>query len=359
MGFDNYGRWLYNRSFEIIPNSVFGMKKKDYSHLLSSVEDKKQLINEKLYRMASYKGKHSDFMIVQDAIDLTAHYDSILHFYYDKWDIDWTSFNSINDVKICDVPELTIEMPVGDGRTWFAHVKPFIDSVPSAYSSSYKWAEKGLSVVLYLNTADGLNANCLFSKYKEIAPAFKITVIPGKYYISVGDAYEYSNKLVDMTNESNINISNVINPDSDKAVNTYFSYVSYNVIYAIMYCVHCYNHRATISKPGKHKTSKLHEVRIVQISKDDIKAEPTDKLVDLMTYCSAEKHAYKGGHHSSPVEHDRKGFYRRSRGKGDYDLVDGNFIWVGNKQGYYSYVRSTHVNGVKSVKKTVKVYNVK
>lgn len=54
---------------------------------------------------------------------------------------------------------------------------------------------------------------------------------------------------------------------------------------------------------------------------------------------------YQGGHHNSPVEHDRCGHFRKSRGRGDFILEDGVYKYVGNKQGNYSYVSATHVKG--------------
>jgi hypothetical protein len=361
MGFDNYGRWLYNRSLEVIPNSVFGMKKKDYSHLLSSVEDKKKLINEKLYKMASYTGRRTNFAVTHDAIDLTAHYDSILHFYYSALNIDWTIFDYINDVKITDVPELTIEMPTGDGDIWFVHVKPFMDGIPLTYKDKYKWAENGLVASVYLNNAKEFSANCMYSKYKDVTPIFGLAILKDEYHISVGPAYKFDASLVKLSKNSTLGIYNLIDLDSDKPVNAYFVRMSYKIIYAIMYCVHCYNHRDTIQKAGsvEHKIYKEHAVHVVRSSTDNEKAEITDKLVNLNAYHVTGEYTYKGGHHSSPIEHDRKGFYRKSRGRGDYNLVDGFYIFVGNKQGAYSYVRATHVNGTKPASKTVKVYNVK
>jgi hypothetical protein len=345
---------------EIIPNSVFGLKKKEYLHLLSSVEDKKKFINDKLYKKASFRGTYTDFMLTQDAIDMTAHYDSILHFFCNIWDNDWTEFDAINDVKFGDVPELTIEIP-DDERIWFAHVKPFGESVPYAYRDAYGQFNNGLCISVYLNIVDSIKWNHLFLKYKEITPFFKIILTPNSYYICLGDAYDFNKGVIQMADKQHVSLPRMIDLKSDNPGNVFLNFVATNIVYAVMYCIHSYNHRATIARPKSdaNRIYKKHEVHVVQASREGTRAEVTDKLVDLTTYHSAERHAYKGGHHASPIEHDRKGFYRKSRGRGDYDYVNGNFIWVGNKQGKYSYVRSTHVNGVKPVTKSVKVYNVK
>lgn len=72
-----------------------------------------------------------------------------------------------------------------------------------------------------------------------------------------------------------------------------------------------------------------------------------DKVVPLQRYITehASEYVYKGGHHASPVPHERRGFYRRSNGRGDYNFVNGDYIYVGGKQGKYSWVPSTHVGG--------------
>lgn len=72
-----------------------------------------------------------------------------------------------------------------------------------------------------------------------------------------------------------------------------------------------------------------------------------DVVIESLQYTpSANKdYEYKGGYHASPISHERSGYFRRSRGRGDYDLVDGEFVFVGGKLGKYSYVAPCHVNG--------------
>lgn len=81
----------------------------------------------------------------------------------------------------------------------------------------------------------------------------------------------------------------------------------------------------------------------------------TDRYVPLLESTST-KYEPKGGHHASPIEHDRVGHFRRSRGRGDYIKVGDEFVYVGNMHGNYSKVKPAHIGGVKT--ETVKVYKV-
>lgn len=94
-----------------------------------------------------------------------------------------------------------------------------------------------------------------------------------------------------------------------------------------------------------------------------VEVEVEDKLVPLnryiREYVPTVRRKSKGGHHASPIPHDRRGYYRRSRGSGDWDYVNGEFVFVGDKKGKYSYVTATHVGGEKVTKqKPTLIYKV-
>lgn len=113
----------------------------------------------------------------------------------------------------------------------------------------------------------------------------------------------------------------------------------------------------------KVEESVVPQERAISVAKESkIAVEVEDKLVPLRTYLReyvpSKKKAPKGGHHASPVPHDRRGFYRRSRGKGDYDLINGEFVYVGDKKGMYSWVPATHVGEKKIQKKPTYIYKV-
>ena len=63
-------------------------------------------------------------------------------------------------------------------------------------------------------------------------------------------------------------------------------------------------------------------------------------------YRESPKYEYKGGHHASPVEHPRSGYYRKCK-HGSYILSDGEFKFVGKGLGKFSYVKPCLVNAGK------------
>lgn len=113
---------------------------------------------------------------------------------------------------------------------------------------------------------------------------------------------------------------------------------------------------------GSKKKHAVSERAISVAGEPKVEVEVEDKLVPLhrylKEYAPSIRRAYKGGHHASPVPHDRRGYYRRSRGKGDYDLINGEFVFVGNMEGTYSWVSATHVGNKKSDSKPTLIYKV-
>lgn len=114
---------------------------------------------------------------------------------------------------------------------------------------------------------------------------------------------------------------------------------------------------------GEHSESINVKPRAISVAHETkIEVEVEDKLVSLQSYLKeynpSTRQQYKGGHHASPVPHERKGFYRRSRGRGDYALVDNEFIFMPDKTGTYSWVSATHVGGKESNKKPTTIYKV-
>ena len=119
--------------------------------------------------------------------------------------------------------------------------------------------------------------------------------------------------------------------------------------------------KAINGKLDKSTTEK--SVRAVSVAHESkVEVEVEDKLVPLhrylKEYAPTVKRVSKGGHHASPVPHDRRGYYRKSRGRGDYDLINGEFVFVGDMQGTYSWVSATHVGNKKSKKEQTLIYKV-
>lgn len=121
----------------------------------------------------------------------------------------------------------------------------------------------------------------------------------------------------------------------------------------VNHVIYCYLHRDTLKrKNGKAQ----HRYNNCSVHVASTGPKDSDVYVPLLTYAQTHRSTeYKGGHHASPTGHDRRGFYRKSRGRGDYDLVDGKIVYVGDMKGKYSYVSPTHVEGNKN-KTGVKIY---
>lgn len=114
----------------------------------------------------------------------------------------------------------------------------------------------------------------------------------------------------------------------------------------VNHVVRCFKYRQSITRKNS-KAGRSYNSCKVHVARTEKSTE--DTYVPLVTYAYEErqKSEYKGGHHASPKEHDRRGYFRKSRGRGDYDLVNGEIIYVGDMKGKYSKVTPTHVAGKK------------
>jgi hypothetical protein len=118
-----------------------------------------------------------------------------------------------------------------------------------------------------------------------------------------------------------------------------------DVLKCAIHALECYENREVILKKRNKKKESYEECKVHVAN-----ASLGDKIVMLPLHeyaaeCKeSQKHESKGGHHASPVAHTRRGFFRRSRKRGDYILQDGEFIYVGGKKGNYSFVNETTVN---------------
>lgn len=116
------------------------------------------------------------------------------------------------------------------------------------------------------------------------------------------------------------------------------------VVGLINYVIDCYNHRKVLNrsncKVGKHY--KEHEVHTS--TGEGMSYIALTQYVK--NYEPRAKSVYKGGHHQSPIEHERRGHFRRTKKHtGDYDLVNGEFVRVKEGTGEFCIVKPSHVNG--------------
>lgn len=90
-------------------------------------------------------------------------------------------------------------------------------------------------------------------------------------------------------------------------------------------------------------------VRSIMVAKQDPECD-TERVLPLVDYVYEYRESkvseYKGGHHASPVSHDRRGYYRKCR-HGSYIRKDGEFVEVPKGTGNFTYVRATIVNAHK------------
>lgn len=118
-----------------------------------------------------------------------------------------------------------------------------------------------------------------------------------------------------------------------------------DILKVTAYVVYAYNNRHSYIRKRKKKeiVRNVHKIHESHEGKYEVCEIPIESFVrEYEPRIYAE---YKGGHHASPVTHERNGFFRKSRGRGDYDYANGEFVYVGNKLGHYSYVSPTTVNG--------------
>ena len=126
----------------------------------------------------------------------------------------------------------------------------------------------------------------------------------------------------------------------------------------LAYTAYMYDNRNLLTRKNGKARKPYEHTKVHCVHREPAITE--DRLTPLHTFVKEYEpstyHSPKGGHHASPVEHDRRAYYRRSRGVGDYDLVNGEFVSVGKGKGKYSLVKATHVDGSK--KKVTKVYKI-
>lgn len=118
-------------------------------------------------------------------------------------------------------------------------------------------------------------------------------------------------------------------------------------VHLASYVGYCIKYKDTLTRKNG-AASKKYEVAKVHVAKPEVcddRVIPLHVYVKEYSYIGKQEH--KGGHHKGPIEHDRRGYYRKSRGVGDYDYVNGEFVYVGKRQGKYSFVKACHISGGK------------
>ena len=122
------------------------------------------------------------------------------------------------------------------------------------------------------------------------------------------------------------------------------------ILMDVLYAAYLWENRGSIFKK-RSEAGKAYERKPMCVQMNHKDEDEEDVIIPLPVHTKRYEpsviRGYKGGHHASPVEHTRRSYYRKSRGRGDYDLVDGKFIYVGRLMGHYTKVRACKVSGIK------------
>lgn len=115
---------------------------------------------------------------------------------------------------------------------------------------------------------------------------------------------------------------------------------SVTIMKIIAHVVRTYKNRnSIIRKNTRHKELKEKAVRAISIPKEGGNEESILTMRDYVQYERREKYEWQGGHHSSPIEHERKGHVRRYRDKDGNIIkeviVRGTTVNKGGKKGIY------------------------
>lgn len=115
---------------------------------------------------------------------------------------------------------------------------------------------------------------------------------------------------------------------------------SVTIMKIIAHVVRTYKHRGSIvRKNTKHKDLAKKAVRAISVASNDTKNEKLVSLKEYVRYERREKYEWQGGHHSSPVEHERREHVRRYRDKEGNVIkeitVRGTTVNKGGEKGIY------------------------
>lgn len=349
MSFNNFGRELYNEAINKVARDVLLKKKKDLERLMKG-KTSEEVISY-VRGVAKRSGRISKFEANKQALGFALNYESGMHYFVDFASSSISIGAGVNSAKIIHEVgnDYTIEFTVTDELTMLGRYIYLGDDAEDCQ--------------IFIDGKRVYSCIVLFGKvYYPTAKSVPVTQPITIAYLLEDTAYFASCGSHPLT----INCAR-------KSVKFKFGehMTEINILEASEFLEACFDTFLLCAKSvyDVQKSVKVRKRR--NVSNETSTSSSTqknvsvpsvvyeDKLVTLQRYIyeyePSIKRESKGGHHASPIEHDRKDFYRKSRGRGDYELVDGKFVYVGNKEGHYSYVPKTHVNG-KDGKKPVLIY---
>lgn len=356
--FDNNARGLYEDGLRYIASDLVGIKKKDLIRKMNNFSDCDKFMDW-VIKSAILRGKSR---LVDEMVATLAYcydFESAKRFYIPKSvrNSDVEDINVSADELFKDIDgAVYIETMAKDLKVILRCSK--LDVPINLSSASYKYC-----INIFTYESDILNKTLVvYDTYKSIAKYAKFMSVLftedfEKFSVIVPKSNEFINKCCDVVpltmisgeERAQVDVLVSLEYSSGKHKETASAIFSIAQIAqnCAKYVMYCYNNRYTLSRKNG-KARRHYESNKVYTAKED---KSVDTLISLRTYVkeyeSSTESVYKGGHHASPIEHDRCAYYRKSRGVGDYDLVNGEFVYVGSKKGSYSYVKPTHVNGKK------------
>ena len=356
MAFNNFGRELYDTALTQIARDVLLNKKKALVKLLDKHPDD---IDSVLEGVARRSGRILKFEAIKQAIHWVKDYKKTVHYYVDNSTMA-TDRNYIVDVNNF--------LKIGSEYSIETNGVNTVDNSVIVLGNCTNLADDTDGFELVINgtkvtfAVDIFIKLCVKGKVCPIVYPIATTYILENGHFTfawsphhvLASTFEHNTAKVDIGDEHYE--CELIALNEHSFVKRLFEMLTFSATRIIEV-------RQTVKIKHRKASStyeSVHQPKSVDTVHDTVHVTYEDKLVPLQRYLyeyePSSKHVSKGGHHASPVAHDRRGFYRKSRGKGDYDYVDGEFVYVGNREGSYSYVSPTRVNC--KVNDTVIVYKV-
>lgn len=117
----------------------------------------------------------------------------------------------------------------------------------------------------------------------------------------------------------------------------------FSIIYTAIKAIEAYVNREKVAKKASKllATDKVRSIMVATETEGD-----TERVIPLIDYIyeyhESVRKEYQGGHHKSPVSHDRRGYFRKSK-RGNYIRVNGEFVEVQKGTGTFTKVAPTKV----------------
>lgn len=349
--FKNNTRKLYDECLSYVAHNFIGIKKKQLIKKISNFTDDVSFV-QWVVRNANMRGKGHTALAMISVIQECLALEQTKRFYVSKCE-EVNKEQSI-DVLFENQDRISIETPENEDG-----VSLILTALKSSPAVEIDGVEYPYTISIHLYASPVLSKMVpLYGNYKNIMQYTEFAIVymtsdMENRVITIPNSNEFvrkGSKLLTMPVKAG-DIEMTVDALPPKVLTTRTEWqgalltkiIVDTAMDTIKYLAYCHeNKRSRSCKKADVQTHKVHTIQT------DVSI---DRLVPLhysqTVYSPTSPATHKGGHHASPIEHDRKGYYRKSRGVGSYDLIGEEFVYVGERKGSYSYVRATHVNGNK------------